>query len=218
MTLVPESPPEASCMNRVVADSSDRIAWLRARSQGITATDVSKLSTMRSIETAAHSKLNGSGFSGNSWTDHGRAREPVIAEWVQRNYGILPSTQLFHAAQERIHLATPDGIAVRADGTVELAEIKTTNKAWKSIPLHYLRQVWWQQYVLGAERTLVVWEQHENFIPVNEEPEFRWVDRDDQQINQLIGRADVLLQLLRHKTALARVREDRRPAALYLPE
>ncbi|GAA3691294.1 hypothetical protein GCM10023081_30940 [Arthrobacter ginkgonis] len=199
---------------RIVADSSNRIGWLRARSQGITATDVAKLSTPRSIEAAAHAKLHGSGFSGNSWTDHGKAREPVIADWVREHHGIVPSTQLFHAHGQRLHLATPDGIALRPGGRVELAEIKTTNKAWRSIPRHYLRQVWWQQYVLGAERTLVVWEQHEDFVPVHAEPLCRWVDRDEEQIRALVGMADRLVEELRRRTARAREREDYRPAAL----
>ncbi|MGH2900412.1 MAG: hypothetical protein ACRDMZ_17180, partial [Solirubrobacteraceae bacterium] len=44
---------------RVVAHSSDRVAWLRARSRGITATDVAKLSTPRSVQSAAYDKLHG---------------------------------------------------------------------------------------------------------------------------------------------------------------
>ncbi|WP_308465998.1 YqaJ viral recombinase family protein [Rathayibacter soli] len=181
--------------SRIVADSTDRVAWLRARSRGITATDVAKLSTPRSVHTAAQQKLHGSGFSGNVFTDHGKAREPAIASWVHSNYGIQPSTALFRSVHDARHLATPDGVVLRNATTLELAEIKTTNKPWRSIPRHYLRQVWWQQYVLGAERTLLVWEQHDNFVPVAE-PECRWVDRDDNEIAILVGLADQLLALL----------------------
>ncbi|NLA09915.1 MAG: recombinase, partial [Microbacteriaceae bacterium] len=53
---------------RIVADSTDRVAWLRARARGITATDVAGLTSARSIETAATAKLHGSGFSGNAYT------------------------------------------------------------------------------------------------------------------------------------------------------
>lgn len=224
--------PVAPCLTRIVADSGDRAAWMYARARGITATDVAKLSTPRSIQSAAYEKLNGSSFSGNSWTDHGRAREPVIAEWVLREHGIAPSSSLFHAAEERLHLATPDGIVVRDGGRVELAEIKTTSKAWRTIPRAYLRQVWWQQYVLGAERTLVVWEQHDNFIPIGEQPMSRWVDRDDEQIAALIGLAGQLVHELRDRTArkmeaaaaasaratrAAEARELYGPGALYVP-
>jgi hypothetical protein len=181
---------------RVVADSTDRVAWLRARSRGITATDVAKLSTQRSVQAAALDKLHGTGFSGNAYTDHGRAREPAIAAWVRAEHGIEPSTALFHAEGNRRHLATPDGLVQRSDGRLELAEIKTTAKGWRSIPRAYLRQVWWQQYVLGAERTLFVWERHENFVPVDAEPQYRWIDRDENEIAVLVGLADQLIGIL----------------------
>jgi hypothetical protein len=188
--------PAPDHRQRILAHSTDRVAWLRARSRGITATDVAKLSSERSVLGVAREKYYGSRFSGNAFTDHGREREPQIARWVKSQYGIDASTALYHAYGETAHLATPDGVAV-IDGTVVLAEIKTTSSAWKSIPRSYLRQVWWQQYVLGAERTLVVWEQHDNFVPVAGEPKCRWVDRDDNEIHILVGLAGRVLESLR---------------------
>jgi len=184
---------------RIVADASDRVAWLRARSQGVTATDAAKLASRTSVRSAAWDKLHGAprSFGGSRFTDHGRTREPVIADWVRRVHGIEPSSLLFHAASDRRHLATPDGLRVAADGTPELCEIKTTSRPWRGIPRGYLRQVWWQQYVLGAERTLVVWEQHQDFVPVAAEPRCRWVDRDDDQIAILVSLANELLVALR---------------------
>lgn len=182
-------------LKRIVTDGTDRAAWMRARARGITATDVAKLSTPRSIDTAAWQKLHGSGFSGNAFTDHGKAREPVIAAWVLREHGIEPSQALFHAQDDARHLATPDGLVLRDAGHLELAEIKTTNKEWRSIPRSYLRQVWWQQHVLGAERTLMVWERHENFTPVGD-PQFRWVDRDENEIAKLVALAGQLIDTL----------------------
>ncbi|MBP1326991.1 hypothetical protein JOF28_002223 [Leucobacter exalbidus] len=192
--------PAPALTHRIVTDGTDHDAWMRARSRGITATDVAKLSTPRSIETAAQAKLYGSSFSGNAFTDHGRAREPEIAAWVQQGYGILPSQALFHAETDLRHLATPDGVVQRESGVIELAEIKTTNKVWRTIPRHYLRQVWWQQYVLGAERTLMVWERHENFVPVGD-PEFRWIDRDENEIARLVNMAGQLIDLLIDRTS-----------------
>lgn len=189
---------------RIVADSRDRVAWIRARSRGITATDVAQLTTARSIPRAAHAKLMGSGFSGNAYTDHGRRREPEIAAWVAATHGIQPSSALFHAEVEKRHLATPDGVAVDAAGRVTLAEIKTTNKTWRSIPRTYLRQVWWQQHVLGAERTLVVWEEHDDFVPVGDEPRCAWVDRDEKEIATLVGLATNLIDELYRRTTLQR--------------
>ncbi len=189
---------------RIVADSRDRVAWIRARSRGITATDVAQLTSANAITRAADAKLHGSGFSGNAFTAHGRRREPEIAAWVAATHGIQPSSALFHAEVERRHLATPDGIAVDPAGRVLLAEIKTTNKTWRSIPRSYLRQVWWQQHVLGAERTLVVWEEHDDFVPVADEPRCAWVDRDEREIGTLVGLATTLIDELYRRTQLRR--------------
>lgn len=193
---------------RVVADSRDRVAWIRARSRGITATDVATLTSLKSIPRAADAKLMGSGFSGNAYTAHGRLREPEIAAWVAATHGIQPSSALFHAVVEKRHLATPDGIAVDASGRVMLAEIKTTNKSWRSIPRTYLRQVWWQQHVLGAERTLVAWEEHEDFVPVGDEPRCAWVDRDQAEIDKLVRLATALIDELYVRTTLRRSPEE----------
>ncbi len=116
---------------RIVARASDRVAWLRARSRGITATDVARLSSTSALQAVALDKLMGSGFSGNAYTDHGRAREPEIARWVRAEHRIEPSDALFHADGEKLHLATPDGVAMQ-DGSLVLAEIKTTSSAWRS--------------------------------------------------------------------------------------
>ncbi|WP_405219772.1 YqaJ viral recombinase family protein [Agrococcus sp. Ld7] len=180
-------------VQRIVARSSDRIAWLRARSQGVTATDAAKLSTQRSIETVARDKFSLRGFTGNAFTEHGRAREPHIASWVHDHFSLSPSDALFHSVPDRRHLATPDCIS--DDGAV-LAEIKTTSKPFDRIPKSYLRQIWWQQYVLGAERTLFVWEEHHEFVPIGR-PKHQWVERDEDEIAALVNRADLLLELLR---------------------
>lgn len=194
---------------RVVADSRDRVAWVRARSRGITATDVATLTSANAIRRAAYAKLMGSGFSGNAYTAHGRVREPEIARWVAATHGILPSSALFHAVVEKRHLATPDGIAVDLDGRVTLAEIKTTNKSWRSIPRGYLRQVWWQQHVLGAERTLVAWEEHDGFVPVGDEPRCAWVDRDEEEIGKLVRLATALIDEL-HRRHISNRRDEQR--------
>jgi hypothetical protein len=187
--------PAPDHRQRVVASSENRVAWLRARSRGVTATDVARLSSVRAVTTVAFEKINGTSFGGNAYTDHGRAREPEIARWVQQNHGIAPSTTLFHAHGEPLHLATPDGVSTRGS-TVVLSEIKTTSNGWKTIPRSYLRQIWWQQYVLGADRTLLVWEQHSDFVPVDGDPLCRWIERDDNEIHMLVGLANRLLEAI----------------------
>jgi hypothetical protein len=186
---------------RIVADSRDRVAWMRARSRGITATDVAGLTSAASIARVADAKLGGGPrFGGNAYTDHGRRREPEIAAWVAATHGIMPSSALFRAEVEHRHLATPDGIAVDAGGRISLAEIKTTNKPFRGIPRTYLRQVWWQQHVLGAERTLFVWEEHVDFSPVHDEPRCVWIDRDDREIAKLVSLATDLIDELYRRT------------------
>ncbi|WP_374202502.1 YqaJ viral recombinase family protein [Curtobacterium sp. VKM Ac-2922] len=182
---------------RIVAHSSDRVAWLRARAAGITATDVARLASLRAVDAVVLDKRYGSRFSGNVYTEHGKDREPVLAAWVAATHGIQPSAHLFHAAANRAHLATPDGVGHDRDGRLLLAEIKTTSHGWKRVPRHYLRQVWWQQYVLGADRTLFVWEKHDDFVPIADEPECTWIDRDDDQIRGLVALADTVLDRLR---------------------
>jgi hypothetical protein len=207
---------------RIVADQANRVAWLKARARGVTATDVARLTGDHAVRVLAIEKLLGTGFSGNAYTAHGRLREPEIGHWARRVYGMQPSTALFHADGQPLHLATPDGLRERAvelkaeaisglrrdpgaearpgpRTVLELCEIKTTSSAWRSIPRHYLRQVWWQQYVLGAERTLVVWEQHDAFVPVGAEPEVRWVDRDESEIHRLVVLADRLLDAMQRR-------------------
>ena len=188
--------PPVHFRERIVARQEDRLAWLKARARGVTATDAARFSTDRSLKPIAMEKLLGTGFSGNAFTAHGIAREPEIGRWASRVYGMRHSDALFHADGNRLHLATPDGFRER-DGVLELCEIKTTVSAWRGIPRPYLRQVWWQQYVLGAERTLVVWERHEDFVPVGAEPECRWVDRDENEIHRLAVFAERLLELMR---------------------
>jgi len=185
----------ASHHDRVVARSEDRAVWMRARSRGVTATDVARLSSERALQSVLQDKLLGTGFGGNVYTDHGRAREPEIARWVKARHRIEPSTILYHADGQPQHLATPDGVGQHGSDVV-LCEIKTTGHSWSSIPRSYLRQVWWQQYVLGAERTLLVWEQHDNFVPHRNGPASQWVQRDEDQIHVLVSLADRLLDLM----------------------
>ncbi|CAN5243857.1 hypothetical protein BH11ACT3_BH11ACT3_06260 [soil metagenome] len=188
--------PPVPFRERIVADAIDRVAWMRARSRGVTATDAAQLSGPNSVRAVALEKVLGSRFSGNAYTQHGTTREPHIARWANSVYGMQASSKLFHADGNKLHMATPDGWRERGSN-LELCEIKTTTSEWRGIPRAYLRQVWWQQYVLGAERTLVVWERHDNFVPVRADPECRWVDRDDNEIHRLVVLAEQVLVAMR---------------------
>ena len=117
--------PPVPYRDRVVVDGTDKFAWLRARSRGVTATDVARLSSQKAVKAVALEKLLGSRFSGNAYTEHGLAREPHIGRWANAVYGMQHSAALFHADGNRNHLATPDGLRERG-GILELCEIKTT--------------------------------------------------------------------------------------------
>ena len=93
----PVSVPE----DRIVARSEDRVAWLRARRGGVTATDAARLSGVRAIQSVVFEKLLGSGFGGNAYTDYGREREPHIARWVQQEHGIAGNTAQLNVAEAR---------------------------------------------------------------------------------------------------------------------
>jgi hypothetical protein len=60
-----EAPP-VPYRDRVVVDGTDKFAWLRARSRGVTATDAARLSSQKAVKAVALEKLLGSRFSGNS--------------------------------------------------------------------------------------------------------------------------------------------------------
>ena len=54
--------------------------------------------------------------------------------------------------------------------------------------------------MLGAERTLVAWEQHDGFVPVGDEPRCAWVDRDEAEIAKLVRLATALIDELYRRT------------------
>lgn len=185
--------------DRVLADSADRDAWLLARREGVTATEIAKIDRGgAAIESLIEEKRTGvQSFTGNRYTEHGKTREPHIARWVQQNFDIPPCGLLFHAEGNRRHLATPDGLGRDFVGNLILSELKTSKKPFTGVPRDYLVQIWWQQYVLGASRTLLVWEQHDDNWPdpqpVDPQPTFHWVERDNAEIAGLIVKADAFL-------------------------
>ena len=54
--------------------------------------------------------------------------------------------------------------------------------------------------MLGAERTLVAWEEHDAFVPVGDEPRCAWVDRDEVEIAKLVRLATALIDELHRRT------------------
>lgn len=196
-----------------IAFAEDRTRWLELRREGVTATDVADIPAKGLTPAAlrrilADKRGHGSGYR-SAAMDHGLKREPAIAAWVEREsrhgaFGsghLRPSSGLYAHREHSWRLATPDGMSAVWQSHRELVEIKTTSTAWSSIPKSYLRQVWWAQHVLGAARTLVVWERHEDGVPVDLEPSWAWVDRDDDEIAVLIPLANDLHSHIRRQRA-----------------
>lgn len=196
-------------LGRGVADIRDRVAWAKARAPMIGASDAAKFSKVESAHLYLKAKLYAP-FSGNGYTAHGNAREPFMLA----AYNIEQNFTLFHSADNPRHGATPDGIKLGGDGTFVLAQAKTTlvktktlrtgevvevpaftnARGERAIPPDYQRQMWWEQYVMGTDRTLFIWEAHRDGQPVDMEPESVWFHRDDNEIHKLITIADIVLE------------------------
>lgn len=178
--------------------SENRDAWLRARRNGVTATDVGRIvrpdghfSTERS--TLLEAKVSGGEDPFLPVFQHGIDREPIIAAWVAEAYGIQFNSLLCRGENPR-HLATPDGIG--AGGVI--AEIKTSSEPLKEILGRYRDQLQWQLHVTQSERVLFVVENRFTF-----RRESQWIERDDYRIFILAAHADAFLQELDKRLATA---------------
>lgn len=228
---------------RAGASDKDRPAWLNERAHGCTATEVRDLymkarggqgitvedlikaklpfllaTSAEEIEAAA-----AGGFGGNRYTAWGNTREPIIAEQLQEQFGMLPESRVFRSAENRRHLASPDGIRVGAEGGLEVAEIKTSGvdiapgtDAYRK--KGYAIQQQWVMGVLGADRSLYAWEQHDGDWLARggqyEEPEpldlfvpTQWIPFDADLFAELVILADHFLDRLDAALAAARAGE-----------
>jgi hypothetical protein len=164
---------------QIVADSSNKDIWLTARMNGVTASDVANFEEGAKLHSLVYKKLNNT-FKGNKWTDWGLDREPIILNQV----GFPQNTNLFKSADNERFMATPDGFRV-IDGEFWLCQVKTTSKGWEEPPANYVRQCQWEMFVMGADKNLLAWEQHADFVPVELEPKSLVIDRDDAEIERL---------------------------------
>lgn len=189
----------------MLASSEDRAAWLEARRKGVTATEIAKLAAGRVSDrkTLRDQKISGEfvDLSGNKFIEWGIAREPVIAEWIERKFDIVSNTNAFANGMSERHIATPDGISATFETDRTIAEIKTSIKDLTPGGQDFERsgyydQIQWQMHVMNAKRTLFVFEQNDNNwnpFPTPKEPQHFWIERDDQRIEQLIEIADSFL-------------------------
>jgi hypothetical protein len=149
----------AELETRAGASDQDRELWLAERRAGITATEVRDLymGKVRAADLIAL-KLGRKvdTFTGNDFTRWGTEREPVIAEMLERLYGIRPESRVFRAADNARFLASPDGVGVDPfDGVLVVSEIKTSGKSLGQgseafARTGYLAQMTWAMRVTGA--------------------------------------------------------------------
>ena len=189
--------------HKIVAHSDDRDAWLEARNTGITASNAGQLATENSIDSILKSKFY-TDFVGNPATDWGIEREPILLEWA----GFNQNKYLFKSDENPRFMATPDGIKMsEGNDSIVLCQVKTSSKELTKIPPNYYRQMQWEMLVMGAERNLLVWEWHQDFVPVHLEPIQLWVERDEETINKLKKLADALLVRLDDANAFGKEME-----------
>jgi hypothetical protein len=175
-----------------VVSGDDRPAWLEARQTRITSTDVAKAMTPSGWRAVVATKLFGLDRADNEYFAHGRDREEAIAAAALDRHGLEPNRFLYDGNS---HSATPDAIHPER---AELGEFKTgTGPMPKTTPRLYRDQMYLAQYVFGAERTCLGWEQHSNGVPVDLEPTWRWVPRDDERIEELLAKSRELADYLK---------------------
>jgi len=195
-------------LGRGLADSRDRVAWAKARAPLMGASDVAKFAKIESWPLYMRAKLYDP-FRGNGYTQHGNEREPHILA----AFGLEQNFTLYRSAGNPLHGATPDALVLGGDGSLILAQVKTvlqktktlssgqtitvppfTNaKGFFHLPPEYLRQMQWEMYVMGADRSLFIYEEHVDGVPTGMEPQSQWVYRDQQEIDKLIIIADLVL-------------------------
>lgn len=172
----------------IINDGADRDLWLTARREGVTATDVKRLAR-GGAETwkAVHAEKAGVERTfQNAAMVHGKTREPVIAAFAARMLGVEHSTALIASNAEQRFLATPDFLG--GTGQYRVGDIKTTVTDWATVddvPGGYIDQMLWQMLVAGERVGLLVFEPHENGVPLYPTPKHFEVEWDSARVAKL---------------------------------
>jgi hypothetical protein len=185
----------------VASKDIDEQAWLAARREGVTATMVARSATTSGMRDVLENF--GAPVHVNNFMAWGTAREPVIAGWVKREFGIMPNSWLISAGEplsaDRWMLCTPDGLSLDHS---EIAEIKTGGTVTPTIRIDHRRQIQWQLLVTRAERCLYVFEHRkdtgEDFEPG--ELSWEWVYPDLDMQDNLMQVAQTLQDQLVYRS------------------
>ena len=181
----------------------DRDAWLAARAEGVTATQVARAATPKGLQDELAAIADPQPVEVNAFMAWGSEREHAIAMRIKESHGLMPNDWLVCAEgrANRWQMATPDALSL--DHKL-IGEFKTGGKE-PSLPIHYRRQIQWQLYVTGAERCVYAYEQRFGepgaFYPAFD-LHVEVVERDDKEIRKLIAVAE---QLQEHAAYLSEV-------------
>lgn len=191
-------------VDRFIARSSDRDAWLAARAEGVTATQVARAAAgPKALQAELDLIANPVPVEPNMFMAWGSYREHAIGLQMKERYGVMPNDWLVCAEGKanRWQLATPDGLSL--DHTL-IGEYKTGGRA-PHLPANYRRQIQWQLYVTGADACAYAYEQRHEvdgaFVPA-------WdlyvelVTPDDKEIRKLVSVAE---QLQEHAVFLSQM-------------
>lgn len=174
----------------IVEADAPREEWLDARGQGVTASEVHAIASGGRAAWAKilDDKLNGRTFKGNAHTRRGHERESILIEFAATiDESIEPNSALWAHKVEPRFRGTPDGIG---DGVV--AEVKSHAYGYElgPIPPEHRSQMQWQMLITGAKRALYVREvMDEDGQGALSDPDWQWVDRDEEHIAWLVSRA-----------------------------
>lgn len=163
--------------------------WFQARQHGVSATAVANASTAAGFQEEVAKAVwpEDNIIQDNEYMKFGRDWEDWMIDNLPSEYGFTGNQWLFHAPEQKWHLATPDGI--NADGSI-IAEVKTTGKDWNTVPARYVRQIQWQIYVTEAESCLLGWLLRSQtdageMVPAWYQPKTLLIERDDVIIAEL---------------------------------
>ncbi len=138
-------------------DTTDRAGWLKARRQGVGASDIAAIMGISPYTTPFQvwaSKVaelpEDEGDEPMRW---GRILENVILdEWAADHWPVVSRGQLIRSTDVPIMMATLDGETVGFDSRSAVTEAKNRAEwSWDSVPEHYHAQVQWQLAVTGYE-------------------------------------------------------------------
>jgi len=172
--------------SRFLVRSTDREAWLEARTRGVTATAVAESATPSGFAQHVQS-WDEPPFEGNGYTDFGTWAEPYLMRYAHDEHGILPSDWLI-AGEVGWHLGTPDGLS--PDHTL-IGEAKTGRTVPASVPRKHRDQILWNLHITGAERCLYLFQPRAvaddgSYYLGLIEPITFWVERDEDRIADLV--------------------------------